>query len=159
MSLTWRTFRWGLLPLFLLVACGLAWTRCDEEEDVKVSVVAILATDRNDKVGKGLECVAKEVRKKDEKLTGVRLGNMTCKSIAVGAKAKFDLVEGQTATVTVDHGADQKNRVQLKVKAPKLGEITYDTCCGKFLPIMTPYKTKDGEVLFVLVRVQPCNEK
>jgi hypothetical protein len=147
-----------LPALLMLVATVPTPADCDEEE-VEVSVVAILATDRDSKVGKDLECVAKEVRKKDPKLTGVRLGNMTCKSIAVGKKAKFELVEGQTAAVTVDHGADKRNKVQLKVKAPLLGEITYETCCGKFLPVMTPYKTKDGDVLFVLVRVQPCSEK
>jgi hypothetical protein len=147
-----------LPALLMLVASAPMPAACDDEE-VKVSVVAILATDRDSKVDKDLECVAKEVRKKDPKLTGVRLGHVTCKSIAVGKKSKFELVEGQMAAVTVDHGADKENKVQLKVKAPLLGEITYQTCCGKFLPVMTPYKTKDGDVLFVLVRVQPCHEK
>ena len=35
-----------------------------------------------------------------------------------------------------------------------MGEITYDTCCGKFLPIITPFRTKDKELLIIAVCVR-----
>jgi hypothetical protein len=38
-----------------------------------------------------------------------------------------------------------------------MGEITYSTPCGKFLPIMTEYVTKNGQVMILAVRVQPCS--
>jgi hypothetical protein len=160
MSPTRVIYRGSLALLALLLAVRAPLSGCEkDEEEVKVSVVAILATDRDDKVDPKLECIAKEVKKKDPKLTGVRQGVMTCKPVKVGSKEKFDLVEDQVVCVTIDHAADKNNRVQLKIKAPMLGEITYDTCCGKFLPVMTPYKTKDGDVLFIAIRVQPCHGK
>jgi hypothetical protein len=129
------------------------------DEKVRVCVIAILATENDAKVERRLECIAREVQKMNPKLTGFRLKNMSCQSLAVGAKDDFKLVEDQVAAVVIQQAADQDNRVQLKVTPPQMGEITYVTACGKFLPIMTPFRTKKGEVLIVGVRVQPCHGK
>jgi hypothetical protein len=128
-------------------------------EEVRVTVVAILATDRNQVVDDRLKDIAEEVRKKHPWLTGFRLAIMTCKPMVVGAKDTFELVEGQEATVQVKHGADKNDMVCLKLKVPRLGEITYGTVCGKFFPVMTRYQTKDKEHLFIAVAVQPCKGK
>ena len=47
----------------------------------------------------------------------------------------------------------------MKIEPPLLGEITYETCCGKFLPVITRYRTKDNQLLIIAVRVQMCEGK
>jgi hypothetical protein len=132
----------------------------DDKETVQVSVIAILATERDDKIDPKLTCIAREVRKTQKKLTGFQLaGTMSRKSLTVGAREVFELIGDQKVAVTVKESADEKNRVQVKVAPPKMGEITYDTCCGKFLPIITPVQTKNGDLLIIAVRVQPCHGK
>jgi hypothetical protein len=155
-----------LFGLFLLAPAGMHSQDQDNAPrsgsgNVRVSVVAILATDRDAPVDPRLDCVAKEVRRvhPDLKLKGFRLAKMTCKSVPVGKADCFELVIDQHAAVTVLKSADKDNRVQLKITPPTLGEITYTTCCGKFFPILTRYQTKNGEWLIVAVRVQPCNGK
>jgi hypothetical protein len=126
------------------------------DDNVRVTVVVILATDQNKNVDPKLECIAKEVRNIDPKLTGFRLGPTSCKSLAVGAEYKFPLLEDLEAPVVVRHGADKDERVSLRIKPPKLGEITYTSACGKFFPIMTEYVTKDKERLIIAIMVRPC---
>jgi hypothetical protein len=127
---------------------------------VKVSVIVILASEAaNAKVDPKLTCIAAELKKKHPKLTGFQLaGKCSCKSLTIGVKENFELIADHTAAVTVEQGADEDNFVQLKVAPPLLGEITYQTICGKFLPIVTPVRMKN-EVVIIAVRVQPCNGK
>jgi hypothetical protein len=127
-------------------------------EEVKVTMVVILATDRNNLVDRELKCIAEEVRKLYPHLTGFRLEKFTCKAVPVGENEKFEAVDQQAAAVLVRHAADSKNRVGLTVKAPLQGEIQYTTCCGKFFPIVTRYQTKNKELLILAIRVQPCKE-
>ena len=81
------------------------------------------------------------MQKVNPKLTSFRLAKMTCKSIKIGGRDTFDLVDDQVAVVTIE-SKDADGRVQLRVAPPLLGEITYSTTCGKFLPIVTRYETK-----------------
>ena len=131
----------------------------DEKEPVEVSLIAILATDRNDKVDPKLACIARQVRRTHKELTGFQMATVTSKSLTVGNRYVFEVVGAQKVGVTVQQGADEKDRVQVKVAPPGMGEITYDTCCGKFLPIVTPFRTKDKELLIVAVCVRPCRDK
>jgi hypothetical protein len=124
---------------------------------VRVSVVIILASETNTNVDPKLRRIAREVRKRHPKLTGFRMANMSCKSLEVGVADKINLIDAQSAKVTVQRGANQKNRIQLKVAPPQMGEITYSTPCGKFLPIVTPFRTKNKDLLIIAIRVQPCN--
>lgn len=136
------------------------------EGPVRVSVLSILASESHDKVDPKLDCIAREVKKAEPKLTGFRLAKVTCKSLAVGAKESFELAAGQNAVVTIDRwtskekekekGKDKEERVQLKIVPPLLGEITYTSTCGKFLPILTRFRTADNERLILAVRVQHC---
>jgi hypothetical protein len=126
--------------------------------EVRVTMVVILATDRNNEVDCELSCLAGEVQKKYPSLTGFRLEEIARKSLAVGKSEKFQLVDDEVATVLVRHAANDKNWVGLTVKAPLQGEIQYTTCCGKFLPIVTRYQTKDKERLIIAIRVQPCKK-
>jgi hypothetical protein len=147
-----------LLPLAALAALPAFGDR-PAEEKVEISVVAVFASDQCDKIDPKLICVAKKVREVDPKLTGFRVGKLANRSLAVGETAEFPLVGDQTATVCVLRGADKDDRVQLKVTPPQMGEITYDTACGKFFPVITAYRTPGGEVLILAVRVGPCNGK
>jgi hypothetical protein len=148
------------LPLGVVACCLVPLPAAQAGEKVKVTIVTILATTRNDKVDPRLKCIAGEVCKKEKGLTGFKLVNMTCQSLATGEKHTFKLLDGQEALVEVQHGANKENRVQLKVKPPLQGEIVYVTVCGKFLPIVTRYTTKDkGDRLIVAVMVKPCRKK
>jgi hypothetical protein len=125
---------------------------------VRVSVVAILASETDDRIDRRLECLASEVRRMNPKLIGFRYATMTCKSAPVNREDVFDLVGDQKVKLTVEKSADADGRYQVKVTPPEMGEITYDTCCGKFLPILTRYRTdKKNELLIIAIRVQPCH--
>lgn len=154
-----RLVRGIAVSLLVLAFVAAASAGDDEKEPVEVSVIAILATDRNDKVDPKLACIARQVRRTHKELTGFQMATVTSKSLAVGDRYVFEVVGAQKVGVTVQQGADEKDRVQVKVAPPGMGEITYDTCCGKFLPIVTPFRTKDKELLIVAVCVRPCREK
>jgi hypothetical protein len=155
-----RTRKWFSGGLLVLALLGAAPREEEEKDTVEVALIAILATDSNDKIDPQLACIARQVRKTHKELTGFRLATTTKKSLAVGEKSIFEVVSDQKVAVTVEQGADEKNRVQLKVGPPGMGPITYDTCCGKFLPIVTPFTTKDKkELLIIAVRVHPCRER
>jgi hypothetical protein len=156
-----RIARWSLALLMLSCAVPLALA-CGEEKpakQVRISVVVILASETGNKIDKKLECIAREVQKTYPKLTNFELDKMSCKSVAVGKADKFELVEGQTTNITVQKAADKMDRIRLKVGPPQMGEITYSTPCGKFLPILTPHQTKKGQAVIIAVRVQPCHGK
>jgi hypothetical protein len=150
------TPKWRWLGLVLLAGGFFGAAPVSFAQEVRVTVIVILATNKNADVACELKCLAQEIQKKDPKLTGFRLEDTTCKSVTLGKKETFKLVDKEEAAVTVRHGADKNNRVGLTVKPPRMGEIDYTTCCGKFLPIITRYQTKDKEVLIIGVRVQPC---
>ena len=153
-------FCWGML-LFLTLGAAAPPKDAErgDEKSVDVAVIAILATDHNDKVDPKLACIARQVRKSHKELTGFQLGTMARRSLTIGVKSNFEVVGEQKVGVTVVHGADGKNRVEVKVAPPGMGEITYDTCCGKFLPVVTEFRTKDKELLIIAVCIKPCHEK
>jgi hypothetical protein len=82
---------------------------------------------------------------------------MACKSLAVGKADDFELIEEQRTTIKIKGTADKMDRVRLEVQPPAMGKVVYSTPCGKFLPILTPFKTKRNEHLLIAIRVQPCN--
>jgi hypothetical protein len=134
---------------------------CDppKSRQVSVSVLIIYASETNTKIDDKLACIAREARKMYPKFTGFQMGDMRRKSLKVGKAHKFDLVEGQKVCVTVERAADKMDRIQLKVGPPAMGQITYSTPCGVFLPILTRIVTKKGEAVMIAIRVQPCNGK
>jgi hypothetical protein len=126
---------------------------------VRVTIVIILASERDKVVHPKLKCIAGEVRKMYPKLKGFKLHTYSGKSVPVGVAGVFELIERQTTTITVQCGADKKDRIRLKVAPPEMGEITYSTPCGKFLPIVTPYRTRNNELVILAVCVEPCKGK
>src|SRR5205807_2219635 len=125
----------------LVLACG----KGRAAKKVRVSIVIILASETDNRVDKKLKCIAQEVRKLHPSFKGFRLEKLACKSLQVGKADTFALVEGKTTSITVQKAADAMDRIQLTVGPPMMGEITYSTPCGKFLPIVTPILTKKGE--------------
>ena len=87
------------------------------------------------------------------------MGPLSVQSLKFGKAHKFDLVDDQKVCVTVERAGDKMDRVQLKVGPPSMGKITYSTPCGKFLTILTPVVTKNGDAVLIAVRVQPCKGK
>jgi hypothetical protein len=150
------------MALLLVLGSWLALAaRGEEGGPVKVSVVAILASEQPTKEeDPRLTCVAREIRKMDKNLVGFRMGKINCKSLPVGSDYQaFDLVGDQKVLVKVEQGANRDGWVELKIKPPMLGEINYRTVCGKFLPIITRYRTAQNELLILAIRVQPCPGK
>jgi hypothetical protein len=150
--------RIALCGLLALLFATPAVTAADDK--VTVSVVTILATDKSDKIDKKLTWIASEVQKLNSKLTGFHSPKEEMREeIPLNSPKKFELVEDQVVVIDVERGADKDNKNLIKVQPPTLGEIKYYTSCGKFVPIITEYKTKNGELLIIAVRVQPCKEK
>jgi hypothetical protein len=130
----------------------------DPKGTIRVTVVAILATDQNEKVDPKLKGIARVVKKSEPQLTGYRLAQTTQLELAVGEKHKFPLVDKEFTEVIVQQGTEAQNKVSLKVKAPQMGEIAYTTACGKFFPIVTRYQTKEKERLIVAIMVGTCKQ-
>jgi hypothetical protein len=138
----------ALAPIFLVL--------CPTDDPVKVTVVVVLATDSNTKVDAALADLAKQVQKRDPKLTGFKVSATEAKSIPVGESVTFDLVEKQELKVTVTRPKDANGKIAMTIKPPGLENITYGCACDKFFPVVTPYTTKNGEVLIIAVMAKPC---
>src|SRR5262245_3553141 len=109
----------ALAPL-LLVLC------CPNDDPVRVTVVIILATEKNSDVDPALTELAKQVQKRAPKLTGYKVHATEAKSIAVGDSATFVLVEKQELKVTVTRQKDAGGKIALTIKPPELENITYN---------------------------------
>ena len=126
---------------------------------IRVTVVVVVATTNNKVVDAKLTNLAREVQKRNSKLTGFRLVASEGKSIPVGGSSEYELVEGKTLVVKVEKPKDQNGRVGLTVKSSGLGSVSYTCCCDKFFPVVMPHKTRAGETVIVAVMAKPCNQK
>src|SRR5437588_5811462 len=77
---------------------------CGAGDEVKVTVVAVLATSQNKKVDADCQCLAKEVQKTNPTLTGFRIHRRSCKELAVGGKFEFPLVDKEVLEVNIQQG-------------------------------------------------------
>jgi len=151
-----RSFLIAFFAIALLIVRAPA---CGAGDEIKVTVVAVLATSKNKDVDEKLKCLAQEVQKKEPNLTGFRFKIQSCKKLSVGDTFKFPLVDNEVAEVSIQRGKGKDDRIGLTVKPPLAGEITYDSCCGKFFPIITRYQTKNEERLIIAIGVQCCCDK
>src|SRR5437773_10398010 len=109
----------NILTMVVLGMGGLSAALADcPEERVKVTVLAILASDQNKDVDPALAGLAENVRKMRPGLTGFRLAHTTRRSLEIGKDTKIPLVDKQSVTVTVERGTDKNNRVELTGKSP-----------------------------------------
>jgi len=133
--------------LFAVVALLSAYSQAPapvgEAKKVKVTVVVILANDYWDLVDPQLKHIAEEIRKSYPSFRGFTLASMDCKSLDVDEKTTFPLVENATVQVIIHKAADKTNKVDLAITCPWQKEILYRSICGKFLPIVTRYDTRE----------------
>jgi len=131
-------------------------------DDIRVTVVAVLASDRHKNIDPKLAGLANEVRQRDSGLTGFKLERTTSKVVALNQKEAFPLVTDVTADVTILSRDEKEKKIRLTVKAPYAGEITYTTVYDKYFPVLTRYQTdKDKErlILAIMVKPEPAKEK
>jgi hypothetical protein len=148
----------SLCCLALIFSSVFAQDPCPGQK-VSVTLVVILAGEKDSTVDPRLKAIADEVRLKYPHLTSFRLKSMSTKSLVANDKTLIPVVDNRDVAVTIKHGADAEKRVCLAVTAPDQGEIVYRSVCGKFLPIVTRYQTKSRELLILAIRVQPCKDE
>ena len=151
----------GSILLFTSLAAIAGADTCwpDEKDPVKVTLVVILACEKGDKIDKKLKDLAVEVQKLHPNLKSFVIKSEESKSLRPNDKVSMLCVDEESAAIAIKHGADKDNRVSLAIKPPQMSELEYQSVCGKFLPIVTPYKTKKGECLILAIRVEPCRGK
>jgi hypothetical protein len=145
----------SLAALFLAAAAP----ACPPADEIEVKVLSILASEHNKDVDKRLTEFAKQVQKKDPSLTGFRLDHSNQEPLKLGETKKFTLTGGQVVEVTVNKDRNEKGRITLTIKPPKLNQITYECVCDKYFSIGTDYyegKGKDRSQLFIAIKASPC---
>jgi hypothetical protein len=156
----WRSSLLGASVALTLAALLLAAPAVRAADDVRVSVVAILATADGKKIDPEVEAIAAAVRKEYPSLTGFHLARMSCDTVALGSKETFQLEDDQVAVVGVKNGPDKNHPYRVEVEPPLLKAITYSTISGKYFPIVTPYHTKaKKEQLILAIMVTGNNAK
>jgi hypothetical protein len=157
-------FRLLSLPLWIVGIASLA-PACDppkKGDEIEVKVLAILVSEEHKDVHPKLVEFAKQVQKKDPKLTGFRLERTTTESLELGETKKFPLVGKEVVEVTVNKERNEEGKITLTIKPPKLDQITYACACNKFFSMATQYyvgKGKGREQLFIAVMASPCGKK
>ncbi|MDY3557692.1 hypothetical protein R5W23_000220 [Gemmata sp. JC673] len=141
------------------VLAALLFITCQAEPPVRVTVVIVLATNQNAVVDAKLKDLAKEVQKRDPKLTGFKLVATECKSIPVGASEVITLTDKQELKIQVDKAKDANGRISMTLNPPAMDSVTYACACDKFFPVVTPHRTKAGEQLIIAVMAKPCTLK
>jgi hypothetical protein len=149
---------WGVAAMIVVASPWLGAAHADDDK-IEVTVLSILASDKNDKIDERLQEVAKEIQKKEPTLVGFRVERVTKKSIKVGDKASFMLADEKEVVVILSERDPKDGRVTVTIKPPTVGDITYSCCCGKFFPVITRHLTKENERLIVAVMVKPCHKK
>jgi hypothetical protein len=102
---------------------------------------------------------AKHVRKKQPDLTGFRLDRSTALPLKLGETKKFPLSGNEVVEVTVNKERNEKGRITLTIKPPKLDQVTYECACDKYFSIATQHyegKDDDRAQLFIAVMAKPC---
>src|ERR1051326_1547960 len=119
-----------------------------DDTRIKVTVVAILASSKHDKVDDRLKELAPALKKKDASWTGFEVERTSTASLKVGDKKSFKLVDDTEVTVEIK-SRDESGVVSLQLKPPTLGDVDYSCCCEKFFPIVTRYDTKSDKRLII----------
>lgn len=139
-----------------ITALLLIWCPMPADDPVRVTVVIVLANGGSAKTDPALAELAKQVQKRDPKITSFSLHATEAKSIPIGESFVFQLVEKQELKVTVTRAKDATGKISMTIKPPGLENITYACVCDKFFPVVTPYRTKAGDTLIIAVMAKPC---
>jgi hypothetical protein len=128
-------------------------------DEVEVKVLAILASEHHTTVDPKLTEFAKQVQRKEPALTGFKLDHSSGDTLKLGQTKTFPLSGDEVVEVTVNKERNEKGRITLTIKPPKLKQITYACVCDKFFSIATEHyegKGKDRAQLFIAVQASPC---
>src|SRR5437588_3511726 len=135
-----------LLSFLALVGAVLAVAACPPaDEEVEVKVLAILASDQHADVHPKLTEFARHVSKQQPKLTGFKLDRSTALPLKLGETKKFPLSGTEVVEVTVNKERNEKGRITLTIKPPKLDQVTYECACDKYFSIATQYYEGQGK--------------
>jgi len=147
----------------IALVTGLLWPASIHAQDVKVSVVAILVSDRHKTIDPKLASIADEVRKRDpsfQNMTGWKIERTTSKNLSLDKKESFPLVGDVAAEITIQSKEDKDKKTKVTVKCPHCGEVTYSTVSDKYFPVVTRYQTdQNKERLIFAVMVKPLPPK
>ena len=144
--------------LIALISCIDEPCPAPKSEPIKVMVLVILGTDKEDAINERLKEIAPELKKKDKTLTGFDLHKTINSTIKMGESITLELIDQAKITVMVSEKTDDEGRATITIKPPKLEEITYGCTCGKFFPILTNYYTADNKRLIIAVMAKPCKK-
>jgi hypothetical protein len=150
----------SIVVVCLFAAVGTACPPADDE--IEVNVLSILASEHLKEVEPKLTEFAKQARKKDSSLTGFRLDRATSEKLKLGETKKFPVAGDQVVEVTINKERNEKGRIVLTIKPPKLAQITYECVCDKYFSMATQHyegKGKEREQLFIAVMAKPCVNK
>jgi len=125
-------------------------------ENVQVTVLAVLASDKDNVVAEKISEIADAVRSKHKQLTHFTLHKTSQESVALGKSVTIKLVDKVTMEVQVNEKPDSEGRITLTIKPPEMGELTYACGCGKYFPVITDYYTANKERLIIAVMAKPC---
>jgi hypothetical protein len=144
---------------FLLFVAQLLVPATAKAQDVRVTVVTILATDKNTNTDPKLKDLAHDVKTREPSLTGFRIGKTSHRDISIGQKEAIKLFDDKdySADVKLIAKDDSNKRVELEIKPPTVGAITYKTAYDKYFPIVTR-AVVDGERLIIAVMVKPAEK-
>jgi hypothetical protein len=132
---------------------------CPPADEIEVKVLGILASEHHTEVNGKLTEFAKHVQKRQPGLTGFKLDHTEEHTLKLGETKKFKTSGGQVVEVTVNKERNEKGRITLTIKPPKMGQITYECVCDKYFATATEHyegKGKDQAQLFVAVKASPC---
>ena len=148
-----------LLPAVALLVALPVVTACPPADEIEVRVVGILASEHKKDVDPKLTEFAKHVQKKQPALTGFKLDHTEEHTLKLGETKKVKTSGGQVVEVTVNKERNEKGRITLTIKPPKMGQITYACVCDKYFATATEHyegKGEDRAQLFVAVKASPC---
>ena len=148
-----------LLPAALVLVTLPAVRACPTTDEIEVRVLGILASEHHKEVNDKLTEFAKHVQTKQPALTGFKLDHTERQTLKLGETKKFKTTGGQVVEVTVNKDRNEKGRITLTIKPPKMGQITYECVCDKYFATATEHyegKGRDKAQLFVAVKASPC---
>lgn len=148
-----------LLPAAVLLVALPAAQACPPADEIEVKVLGILASEHHKVVNDKLVDFARHVQTKQPALTGFKLDHTERQTLKLGETKKFQTTGGQVVEVTVNKERNEKGRITLTIKPPKMGQITYECVCDKYFATATEHyegKDKNQAQLFVAVKASPC---
>ena len=130
-----------------------------EDGEIKVTIVAVLASSRHQNIDPRLKELAVGLKKKNPKWTGFEVERSACASIKVGGEATVKIMDDFKVTIEIKERNPATGCVSFMIKPDTVSELGYTCCCDKFFPVITRYDTKDKDRLVLAIMAKPCKKK